>query len=329
MIVYKNILYHRGDKETVKIEYPGDISSHSLSFVLKKDRELSSSRLIEITGNLNRENEKFSAVYDENKKITLITIKPDPTDTQDISGNFVFDIYDSTDSVTRVDGNFYMEPDVQTPFDGTNLPNDGRRYVPYYPEDFKNNDVLQYDAALHEFKGITPGSLSEDIFYNKSELDGFLSVKVDKISGKGLSENDFTNEQKATYTNHLFNNANPHSTTKVQLGLGNVPNLDTTSTINNLGGINILNQTLIEWTENSAYQLLIIIRNSSGIITSATVQWPDGSAGTLTTTTINNTWLAIDAYTITHILSGKTVTQSTVTRDTNGNIITKPALAAA
>lgn len=326
MIVYKNILFHRGDKEAVKIEYPGDISSHNLTFVLKKDRELTSSRLIEITGNTNLNNERFISVYDENKKITLLTLKPDSTDTQDLSGNFVFDIYDSTDSITRVDGNIYLEPDVQTPFDGTNLPEDGRRYVPYYPGNFNNNEVLQYDSALHEFKGITPGSLTDENFYNKPELDGFLSGKVDKISGKGLSVNDFTNELKDAYGNHLINTANPHSTTKAQVGLGNVPNLDTTAVINNLGGINILDQTLSEWTENSAYQLLSIIRDSNGIITSATVQWPDGSTGTFTATAINNAWLAVDAYLITHTLSGKSVTQLSVTRDYNGNIITKPVL---
>ena len=240
MIVYKNIVFHRGDKEAVRIDYPGDISSHDLNFVLKSDRELTSTRLLEIGGNISPDNDKFSAVYDENKKITQITITPGAVDTQDLSGNYVFDIYDATDSVTRIDGNFYIEPDVQTPYDGTNLPADGKRYIPYYPENFNDKEILQYDSALREFTGKTPGSLADENFYNKTEIDGSLSTKVDKIPGKGLSSNDFTDGVKMGYDNHLININNPHSTTKEQVGLGNVPNLDTTNAINNLGGVNIL-----------------------------------------------------------------------------------------
>lgn len=83
---------------------------------------------------------------------------------------------------------------------------------------------------------------------------------------------------------------------------------------------------LKEWTEAEAYELTAITRTADGVVSSATVKWPDGSAGVFTATTINPTWLGIDAYTITHALDGKTVTQSAVTRDTDGNVITKPAL---
>ena len=51
-----------------------------------------------------------------------------------------------------------------------------------------------------------------------------LDTKVDKVEGKGLSTNDFTNELKESYDNHLLNKENPHEVTKEQLNLGSVDN---------------------------------------------------------------------------------------------------------
>lgn len=96
-----------------------------------------------------------------------------------------------------------------------------------------------------------------------------------------------------------------------------------------LGGANVTTQTLKMWTEGEAYEATSITRDSDGVVTTATVAWPDGSAGTFTTTTKNTTWLAVDAYTITHADSGKTVTQAAVTRDSDGLVTTKPALTVA
>lgn len=98
---------------------------------------------------------------------------------------------------------------------------------------------------------------------------------------------------------------------------------------NTLGGASVLAQVLREWAEAGAYEVTAATVDSDGIITTATVKWPDGSAGTFTTTTKNSTWIAIDAYTITHTNSSKTVTQTAVTRDTNGNVTAKPALTVA
>lgn len=95
------------------------------------------------------------------------------------------------------------------------------------------------------------------------------------------------------------------------------------------GGANVTPEVLKGWTEGGLYELTSITRDSDGVISSATVKWPDASAGTFTRTTKNSTWLAIDAYTITHTDSSQTVTQAAVTRDSNGNVTTKPALTVA
>lgn len=86
---------------------------------------------------------------------------------------------------------------------------------------------------------------------------------------------------------------------------------------------------LAAWAESEAYEATSITRDSDGVVTTATVQWPDASAGTFTTTTKDTTWLAVNAYTISHTASGKTVTQAAVTRAADGSISTKPALTVA
>jgi hypothetical protein len=86
---------------------------------------------------------------------------------------------------------------------------------------------------------------------------------------------------------------------------------------------------LIGWTQSKSYEMLSITYSSNGVVSEATVKWPDGSSGTFTTTTENSIWYSIDAYTITHVNSGLTVTQTEITRDDNGNITTKPELTVA
>lgn len=80
------------------------------------------------------------------------------------------------------------------------------------------------------------------------------------------------------------------------------------------------------WALASAFSITSATRDSDGVITTAAVAWPDGSAGTFTCTTKNTTFLTIDAYTITHTNSGKTATQSAVTRDASGNVTAQPAI---
>lgn len=84
---------------------------------------------------------------------------------------------------------------------------------------------------------------------------------------------------------------------------------------------------LKEWTNAEAYEANgAVTRDSNGIPTTFNVTWPDGSAGVFTTTANDATTGAINAYTITHVASGKTVTQTAVTRDTNGAVTNKPLL---
>jgi hypothetical protein len=96
-------------------------------------------------------------------------------------------------------------------------------------------------------------------------------------------------------------------------------------------GAAVSSRVLKEWTTAEAYELTAVTYDATYTSTpsSATVVWPDSSAGVFTTTTINATFETIDAYTITHATSGKTVTQTVVTRNGNGGVTVKPALGVA
>lgn len=86
------------------------------------------------------------------------------------------------------------------------------------------------------------------------------------------------------------------------------------------------NAVLKEIVSAEGYELINVTYDADGVKASATVLWPDGSPGVYTVTAKNSTWLDIDAYTITHANSGKTVTQSAMTRNELGDVTVKPAL---
>ena len=97
------------------------------------------------------------------------------------------------------------------------------------------------------------------------------------------------------------------------------------------GGATVLSAQLVAWAESSAYQMATITYDATytQTVASAAVTWPDGSGGTFTATTINATYESIDAYTITHTASGKTVTQTAITRNSDGLVTNKPSLTVA
>lgn len=81
---------------------------------------------------------------------------------------------------------------------------------------------------------------------------------------------------------------------------------------------------LIEMTEAGSF-VMTTVTYSSGVITGATVRWPDGATGTLVVTSTSASGL-INGFTLTHSLTNKTVTQPAVTRDANDDITVQPTL---
>ncbi len=87
-----------------------------------------------------------------------------------------------------------------------------------------------------------------------------------------------------------------------------------------------LHQQLIEWTLSEAFAISSVSYDVNGIMATASVTWPDETTGVWTTTEANTDFLVPDAFTITYVKYGvtTTVTQSTVTRDEDGNVTDQP-----
>lgn len=88
-------------------------------------------------------------------------------------------------------------------------------------------------------------------------------------------------------------------------------------------------ELLREWTQGKDYEPESITRDSEGRVTSMTVKWVDESTGLYVATDYNATHEAYDGYYMNHDDSGLTVTQSAVTRNIDGAVITKPNLTVA
>lgn len=86
------------------------------------------------------------------------------------------------------------------------------------------------------------------------------------------------------------------------------------------GGAGIADEVLLQ----EGYDMTALTYDADGVLTGATVVWFDGSGGVFTVTEIDATLRLPKAYTVTHTVSGKTVTQPAVTRDADGNITAKP-----
>lgn len=71
-----------------------------------------------------------------------------------------------------------------------------------------------------------------------------------------------------------------------------------------------------------------ITRNSDDAVTSAAVEWPDGTPGVFTATDLSTAFPgAVDGYTITYGSPVQaTYTQAPVTRNANGAVVTRPAI---
>ncbi len=62
----------------------------------------------------------------------------------------------------------------------------------------ENDFTDEYKLKLDNLNGSEGGGdIDLSNYYNKEESDGLLNLKVDKVNGKGLSTNDFDDEQKA------------------------------------------------------------------------------------------------------------------------------------
>lgn len=80
------------------------------------------------------------------------------------------------------------------------------------------------------------------------------------------------------------------------------------------------------WFNSEAFIITNGLVNGSGLLTNAALRWPDGSGGQYNVTTINTTFGSSDAWTYTHLITGKTFTQAAVQRDSSGTVTNVPLI---
>ena len=84
--------------------------------------------------------------------------------------------------------------------------------------------------------------------------------------------------------------------------------------------------SLLAAVAGGEYQVVVAARDSVGLLTNATVLWPDGTYGTWSATNIDATWHAVNGYTVTYTNGPATIVQPTMLRDQNGGVTNAPAL---
>lgn len=180
------------------------------------------------------------------------------------------------------------------------------------------------DTPWPDYRGTiwrAPGTYTEDAIYTEDQInyvtDGAGDWSVDLWVNEGFIATYYVIQWRGEY--HMFPLL-PGDPVNITQLLGISP-----------GGAGIIDDALIAWVSGDDYEMTAITYDGiyTDVIASATIKWPDGGAGVFTTTNIDSAWHAINSYTITHTLSGKTVTQALVTRNANGDITVKPALSVA
>ena len=81
---------------------------------------------------------------------------------------------------------------------------------------YKKTETYSKVEVDTKIADIPPTDLSG--YYTKTQTETLLSNKVDKVTGKGLSTNDFTDTFKQAYDGHLASTSNPHNVTALQVG---------------------------------------------------------------------------------------------------------------
>lgn len=115
-----------------------------------------------------------------------------------------------------------------------------------------------------------PGTIDPSNYYNKTETDNLLDTKVDKVTGKGLSTEDYTSEEKTKLAN-IESEANK---TIVEQTTGSstssVMSQDAVTTqLNNKATTNLYTATLTSsgWSSSAPYTQTVSV---SGILSTDT-----------------------------------------------------------
>ena len=156
--IIKDVSVYRGDSTRIEFKTNGNITAKGITFVVKLTKSFSSPRLIQkkntIAGGSSSEIiTSYSAPH------TKVTVNLGPDDTQDLTGaTYYYDIVaadaGALESYSTFNyGIFKVISDVQTPFDGTNLPGSGVRIGTIAIENASShNSVILWDTTQSYWK---------------------------------------------------------------------------------------------------------------------------------------------------------------------------------
>lgn len=88
-----------------------------------------------------------------------------------------------------------------------------------------------------------------------------------------------------------------------------------------------LDQQLLAWAADGGRFIEFVPTYANGLLSTATVKWPDGTAGVFTVDFINPLYESVDEYHVTYLgETTKTVTQPRITRNSDGQATNIPLM---
>lgn len=155
-IITKNFLIERGDaylfEDRLEIRVPGDWTTYKCTWVVKLNKKESSDRLIEKNNvSAGGSNYEIETILDGGETVFKISLLGENT------SNFrepkyyhdlvVVDAVDSTKTKTIAKGDFKINYDIQTPFDGFVIPSENIQYQVVQAADGGVGDIVMINAA--------------------------------------------------------------------------------------------------------------------------------------------------------------------------------------
>ena len=165
-MVTKDLILYRGDKKEFKFIAPWNLAGKEISFVVKADKDITGTRLIDKNSLHTGE---ICAVYTSASNKTSLTVTLCDSDSYRLNaGNYFYDIKNITDEETLFAGLFIIREGVQNVFDDTCLPD--MKTVNYESLDLT-------EAEEGDICGISNSGKGEFI-----SLSGFINQTLNMIS---------------------------------------------------------------------------------------------------------------------------------------------------
>jgi len=155
-VVKINFLIERGDAylnaDRLEIRVPGDWTNYKCSWVVKADKDISSDRLIEKNNSLaGGIDDELELRLEGNETVFMISLlNEDSSDFQNpkyYHDLIAVDVSNNAKSKTLAKGEFKVEFDVQTPFDGFATPTNAVRFLQVDASSAEIGDLLQVSIS--------------------------------------------------------------------------------------------------------------------------------------------------------------------------------------